>query len=183
MPENVTWMVGVSSFVVMFEMAARVGGSFTSTMVSVKLVLTVDPLPSLTLRVISVLPETLATGVMVTLRSAPAPPKMIFAFGTKAVFAELPPTVRLPAAVSTSPTVNDNGPVAVSSLMERLGMPLRVGASFAAPVEGVFSLVALSVTVAEFVSVGASLTAVMLIVAVSLPERVPPVPVLPRYWR
>src|SRR6266545_4749724 len=68
--------------------------------------------PSLTLTVIVAVPDWLAAGVTVTVRLAPLPPKTMLPLGTNKVLPELPLTVRLPAAVSTSPTVKLNGPVA-----------------------------------------------------------------------
>ena len=55
-----------------------------------------------------------ATGVTATVRLAPVPPKTILASGARTGFEELPLTVRLLAAVSTSATVNAIGPVEVS---------------------------------------------------------------------
>ena len=48
---------------------------------------------------------------------APLPPITTLALGTKVVLPEVPVTVRLPAAVSTSPTVKAIAPVLASSLM------------------------------------------------------------------
>ena len=64
-------------------------------------------------------PEWFAAGVTVTVRLAPVPPNTMFAFGTRAVFDELPVTIRLAAAVSTSPTVKASAPV-VAVLVDRL---------------------------------------------------------------
>ena len=52
----------------------------------------------------------------VTVRLAPEPPKTMLATGTTVVSLEVADRVRLPAAVSTSPTVKAMAPVAVSSL-------------------------------------------------------------------
>src|SRR5262245_61646200 len=54
-------------------------------------------------------------------------------FGTSVVFDELPVTVRLPAAVSGSPTVNASAPVGVSSLTVWFATAEMVGGSFTAP--------------------------------------------------
>src|ERR1051325_230158 len=51
--------------------------------------------PSLTLRVICAVPDWFAAGVTFTVRLAPLPPKIIFAFGTSVVAEELPETVKL----------------------------------------------------------------------------------------
>src|SRR2546428_5468675 len=85
-------------------MSLIVGGVFGGLTVSVNGSLAVR-LPSLTVTVITALPLWPAAGVTVTVRLAPLPPKTMFALGTRVVFPELPLTVRLPGAVSTSPTV------------------------------------------------------------------------------
>lgn len=54
----------------------------------------------------------------VTVRLAPDPPKTMFAVGTSVVFDELPETVRLPAAVSWSPTVKASALVAPPSIVK-----------------------------------------------------------------
>ena len=69
--------------------------------------------PSLTVRVILVVPVCPGAGVIVTVRLDPLPPKTMFAFGTSVTFVEVPFTVRLAAAVSASPTVNASGPTGV----------------------------------------------------------------------
>ncbi len=61
--------------------------------------------------------DPLAAGVTVTVRFAPLPPSTMFALGTSDVLLEVAVTVKLPAAVSTSPTVKARAEVAVSSLM------------------------------------------------------------------
>ena len=73
-------------------------------------------------------PFWLAAGVTVTVRLAPLPPNAMFPFGTNVVFDELPLTVKLPAAVSASPTVKPIPAVAVSSLVVWLAMLVIVGA-------------------------------------------------------
>jgi len=62
--------------------------------------------PSLTVTVICAEPVWPAAGVTVTVRFAPLPPNVIFAFGTNVVADELPDTVRLSTEVCESPTVN-----------------------------------------------------------------------------
>src|SRR5947199_132611 len=57
----------------------------------------------------------LSAGLTVTVRFAPEPPKTMFPFGTRAGLDELPLNVKLPAAVSPSPTVKLRAPVDVSS--------------------------------------------------------------------
>ena len=65
-----------------------------------------------------------------TVRLEPLPPNTRLAFGTRVVFADEPLTVRLAAAVSTSPTVKLSGPVEASWLMDWLVTSEMVGASF-----------------------------------------------------
>ena len=55
---------------------------------------------------------------------APLPPNTIFPLGTKPVFEELPPSIRLPAAVSVSPTVTGIAAVAVFDDSPELGRML-----------------------------------------------------------
>jgi hypothetical protein len=122
-------MAAVAVFIVvlwsaMFEM---VGASFTAFTVSTKVSLAVRE-PSLTVTVIVALPFWLAAGVTVTVRLAPLPPKTMFPLGTNPVLEELPLSVRLPAAVSASPTVNAIAPVGVSSLVVWSAMFEIVGA-------------------------------------------------------
>ena len=62
--------------------------------------------PSLTVTVIVAAPVCPVTGVTVTVRFDPAPPKAIFFVGTSVKLDESWLKVRLPAAVSASPTVN-----------------------------------------------------------------------------
>src|SRR3954470_8776190 len=69
-------------------------------------VLPVVALPSLTLTVTLPPPLFPDAGVIVTVRLAPLPPKAIPDTGTTPGFEEVAATVRLPAGVSTSPTVN-----------------------------------------------------------------------------
>src|SRR6266568_1565453 len=69
--------------------------------------------PSLTVRVRGATPVWPAAGVRVTVRLLPLPPKTMLALGRRAVFEELPETVRLPAAVSRSATVKGIGPVGI----------------------------------------------------------------------
>ena len=108
--------VGVSSFVDCGPMAVMVGGVFGLT-VSTKFVDVVSA-PSLTVTVMVDVPLAAATGVMVTVRFAPLPPKAMFASGTSAVFDELPASVKVPSGVSASPMVNAIGEVGVPSFVD-----------------------------------------------------------------
>src|SRR5437867_2516502 len=100
--------------------------------VSVKLVVAVAA-PSLTVSVMSAVPVSPDAGVMVTVRLAPLPPKARFALGTRIVFAELPLTVRLPAAVSASSTVKAMAPDAVFIAVLCAEMLVIVGAVLGMP--------------------------------------------------
>ena len=73
--------------------------------------------PSETVSVIVACPDWPATGVTVTVRLAPEPPNVTFAFGTSAWFDEEPVRVRLPAAVCASPIVTASGPTATPSVV------------------------------------------------------------------
>src|SRR6185503_18179903 len=93
--------------------ATTTGGAVT---VSRKLVALVAP-PSLTVRVMVTVPLCPAAGVTVTVRALPAPPKTMLPTGTSVGFVVLPLRVRLPAGVSTSLTVRDNGPTPTPTLV------------------------------------------------------------------
>jgi hypothetical protein len=108
--------------------------------------------PSLTVTVIVAVPVWFAAGVTVTVRFAPLPPKTMFAFGTKVGLFALPLTVRLAAAVSTSPTVKLSGPTATPALVLWFAIGVIVGGSFTAvtvspKLVGVLSAPSLTVTV------------------------------------
>src|SRR6267143_2540075 len=106
-----------------------VGASLTGLTVSTKVSLAGKD-PSLNVTVIVALPFWLAAGLTVTVRLAPLPPNTMFALGTSVGLDELPLTVRLPAALSASPTVNAIAPVGVSSLVPWSTMSEIVGAVF-----------------------------------------------------
>ena len=59
------------------------------------------------------------TGVTVTVRLAPEPPKTMLALGTKAPLEDAPVTIRLPGVVCASPTVKAIGAVAVFWLVDK----------------------------------------------------------------
>ena len=61
----------------------------------------------------SALPLWPVAGVTFTVRLAPLPPRTILALGTIVVFPEVAESVRLAAAVSASPTVNEIAEVAL----------------------------------------------------------------------
>jgi hypothetical protein len=99
----------------------------------------------------------LAAGVTVTVRFTPVPPNTMFAFGTNVVSLDVPLTVKLEAAVSKSPTVNEMAEVAVSSFVDWAAMSLIVGASLTA------------VTVNTNVSVAVNVPSLTVTVIVAVP--------------
>ena len=85
------------------------GADGLTVTVKIELVLFV---PSLTETVICALPVWFAAGVTLTVRLDPLPPNTMFALGTRVVEDEVPETVKLAAAVSVSPIVNEIAAVA-----------------------------------------------------------------------
>ena len=65
--------------------------------------------PSLTVMVIVAVPFWLAMGVSETVQLDPLPPKTMFPLGTRSGLDERAVRIKLPAAVSTSPTVKAIG--------------------------------------------------------------------------
>ena len=106
-------------------MLEMVGGSLTAVTVTTNSSKALAA-PSLTVMRMVVVPDWLGAGVTRTVRSAPEPPRATLATGTRAVFDDVRVTVRLPAAVSASPTVKP-APVGVSSGMLRSAMLEMVG--------------------------------------------------------
>src|SRR5436190_4166089 len=103
----------VSSLIAWSAMVEMVGGVLPGAFtVSTKVSLALAE-PSVTVTVIVAVPVWPLPGVTVTVRLGPLPPNTIFPFGTRAVFDELPLTVRLAAAVSASPMVNGMAAVGV----------------------------------------------------------------------
>ena len=76
-------------------MSEIVGVSLTDVTVNTKVSLAVPPFASVRVTVIVVVPDWLAAGVTVTVRLAPLPPKVMFAFGTSVVLDEVPDRVKL----------------------------------------------------------------------------------------
>ena len=105
----------------------------------------VDAAPSLTVTVIVLVPVLFVAGLIVSVRFAPDPPsaRFVAVFGTSVVFDDDRVTVRLPAAVSASPTVKFTTSVPFFD-MHLSEMFVMVGASFT----GV--TVMFTVTVGEF---------------------------------
>ena len=123
--------MAVSSVVVWSATSLIVGGSLTAVTVSTNVSLVVV-VPSLTVRVIVAVPLWFAAGVTVTVRFAPPPPRTRLASGTSVWSEEVAVTIRLAAAVSTSPTVTASAPVAVSSVVVWSATSLIVGGSLTA---------------------------------------------------
>jgi len=91
-----------------------VGGPFTVTL---NVVVAVRPPPSVTINVIVATPLCVATGVTVTVRDAPEPPKTTLATGTSVVLLDAPDTISDATAVKSSPTVKGSEDVDVPRLM------------------------------------------------------------------
>src|ERR1051325_4841023 len=98
-------------------MSEMVGASFTGVTFRLKLVEAVAR-PSLTVRVMTAVPDWLAAGRTVTVRLAPDPPSVMLPLGTRVGFDDEPLTRRLSGKVSASLTAKLMGPVAVSSLVD-----------------------------------------------------------------
>ena len=97
-------LVGVSSLVLLFVISDIVGKSLTEFTVSWNVSRLESVSPSVTVIVIVAEPNWFAAGVTVTVRSAPTPPKVIFAFGTSVRLDDEPETTKSPTGVSASPT-------------------------------------------------------------------------------
>src|ERR1043166_2692943 len=95
--------LGVSSLMATLAIAEMVGRSLTDNTVRMKEPLVVAA-PSLTLKVIVVVPNWFAAGVIVAMRLAPLPLKTMFPTGTRPALEDAADKVMLPGAVSTSPT-------------------------------------------------------------------------------
>lgn len=113
---NAIALVGVLSGVDCGPMALMVGGLFPIT-VNTKLLDAVLT-PSLTVIVIVVVPVSPAVGVIVTFRLPPLPPNSMFAFATNVAFDEVADSVKEPAGVSVSATVNAIAAVGVPSAVD-----------------------------------------------------------------
>ena len=85
-----------------------VGGGVT---VKTKLVDVVSPPPSVTVNVMVTVPFCPTTGVTVTVRAAPAPPKTILAEGTSVVLLDAPASDSAATGVKSSPTVKASAEV------------------------------------------------------------------------
>ena len=88
--------------------------------------------PSLTVRVVVVVPLRPVLGVMTTLRVASLPPNTILASGTSIVFEDVPESVRTSGDVSGSPMVKAIEAVGVFQRVDCGPIALIVGGSFTA---------------------------------------------------
>ena len=106
-------VVKLSSTTLRLATLEIVGGSLTAATV-MRNVSVEELVPSLTLRVIRLVPELLAVGVTLTVRLVPDPARVTAATGTSAVFEEAV-QVTVGEAVSASNTVKGINAVGVSS--------------------------------------------------------------------
>ena len=104
-----------------------VGASGTEVTVSVKVRLA-EFTPSLAVTVILLVPNPSATGVAVTVRFAPEPPKTILATGTSVGLLDVTLRVSEASGASASPMMNASAPVFPSSAMVREEIAVMVGA-------------------------------------------------------
>ena len=93
--------------------------------------LAVNPPASCTVRVMVEEPVWPVAGVTVTVRFAPLPPKTTLATGMTEGLEEAALNVRLPAAVSPSPTVNGIAALLLPVVIDWLATAVRLGAVFA----------------------------------------------------
>src|SRR4051812_39282459 len=84
-PVSVMLCAPASSLMVRFGIGLRVGGSLTGLTVRRKLWLAGAPFPSVTVKVMVVAPNWLVPGVIMAVRLAPLPPRIIFWLGTRLV--------------------------------------------------------------------------------------------------
>ena len=91
-----------------------VGASFTGSTIKLKVVDALE-VPSFTVMVTVALPLWLAPGLIVTVRFAPLPPKVMLATGIRDGLLVDAVRVKFAAGVSLSPTVNGIGAVGVFS--------------------------------------------------------------------
>src|SRR6266536_6222478 len=108
-------------------MGEIVGGSFTGRTVTTKMLLVKPKFVSVTETVMAAVPDWLGAGVTVTMRLAPLPSNTMLPSGTRLVLEEVAATVSRFAGVLASPTVKASGPATVSSLIDWLPNPERVG--------------------------------------------------------
>ena len=88
-----------------------------------------EAVPSLTVIVMVAVPVWFVTGVIVTVRLAPEPPKSTFVLGTRAGLDDVPLTERFAVGLTTSLTVKLIGGVAVLRTMAWSAMAEMVGPS------------------------------------------------------
>jgi hypothetical protein len=109
--------VGIFSFVDWGPIAVMVGGVFAALTVNKKSIETVS-IPSLTVRVMVVVPVSSVAGVMTILRSASVPLRAILVFGTSVVFEEVAETDNSLGSDSGSPIVKLIAVVGVFAIVD-----------------------------------------------------------------
>src|SRR6185503_11570650 len=119
--------VDMSSAMDWLRIPVMVGGSFTGLTVKVKDADAKANAPSKTSIVILAEPDWFASGASVTVRLDPLPPNTMLFVGISAGFEEKCRSARLAAGVVASATVNEIGPVTVSSLFVWLAIGVMVG--------------------------------------------------------
>ena len=119
-----------SSFINCDATSPIVGASFTAEIVNTNALLTTDPAPSVTVRVIVTEPLAFGAGDTVRKRFAPEPDIKIFAGGTTAGFELNAPSTKPSSGVSASPTVKAIGPNVPSSLIARFEIACNDGNVF-----------------------------------------------------
>ena len=87
--------------------------------------------PSVTLTVIVEVPDCPVAGVIESVRLAPEPPTVMFAFGTTVVLLDVAVTVSEPTAVSASPTVTAMPLIVVFELVPWSAIAATVGIAVA----------------------------------------------------
>ena len=106
MPVRFTVCRPASSLITTFPTGLSVGESFTGRTVSVKLLVTLAA-PSVTASEMMVVPNWFVTGVMVSVRLPPVPPRLRPAVATRFESDERAVTTSAPGAVSKSLTVKE----------------------------------------------------------------------------
>ena len=127
--EKLTGPTGTPAVVERSAMLAMLGGVLGLT-VTTKDCDELSPPASVTVMVIVPDPVWPLAGVTVAVRLAPLPPRMTFATGITAGLEEATLKLRLPAAVSASPTVNGIAAVLLPAVMDWKAMEVMVGAVF-----------------------------------------------------
>ena len=110
-------------------MLSRVGGELVARMVTVNTTCVCAPCGSVAIKVSTAVPERVLAGVMVTLRLAPAPPKVMLADGMRVGLADCAVSVMAEGASSGSLTAMGRRMI-VSSMALAVAESWSVGGSF-----------------------------------------------------